>query len=95
MHSKEVSKIITRTRNIPSPLPLNPLSTSNPFSLGTPSLQVHSKEVSKIVCQRVGDATVIYTASLDGSIALTEEQGGKLVVRTSIQQVFGPSCKVY
>ena len=55
---------------------------------------MHSKEISKIVCQRVGDATVIYTSSLDGSIVLTEETGGKLVVRTSITQVFGPNSKV-
>ena len=37
---------------------------------------------------------MIYTGSLDGSITLTEETGGKLVVRTSIQQVFGPGSKV-
>jgi hypothetical protein len=57
-------------------------------------LKVHGKEISRIVCNRVGDRTIIYTSSLDGCIALTEEVAGRLSVRSMIDRIFGPHSAV-
>jgi hypothetical protein len=57
-------------------------------------LKIHTMEVTTLLCRRVNDITIIYSCSVDGSIAVCEERGGRLSCRYLLDHAFGPKIGV-
>ena len=51
-------------------------------------------QVTSLLCRRKGDRTIIYSSSVDGSIALCEEVHGRLFCRCLMDHAFGPKIGV-